>query len=114
MDIPESVDIGGHTIKVVRRTAIVDGEECWGTFNAKSLEITIDESIPDSLALETFWHEIVEALNVFAETDLAHHHIQVMGLLLGQVATSIEWSGGRKRNETLARAARKPSHKKRG
>ena len=100
--IPTSINIGGHTIQVLREAAVVDGDECYGTFDPKTLEITVDPDIPDSLALETFWHEVVEALNVFAETDLDHNHIQVFGLLLGQVAGSIFEDG------------KKPSHKARG
>lgn len=111
MNIPESLTIGGHTIQVVRKAAVVDGDECYGTFDPKTLEITICPDIPESLAQETFWHEIVEALNVFAETDLEHHHIQVLGLLLGQVATSMNF--GEEQDQTLAKA-KQPSHKKRG
>ena len=101
MNIPESIQIGGHTIQVIRKAAVVDGDECYGTFDGRTLEITIDPDIPESLALETFWHEVVEALNIFAETDLDHHHIQVLGLLLGQVAASV-FDG------------KEPSHKKLG
>ena len=113
MQIPSSLTIGGHTIKVVRRAAVVDGDECWGTFDPKTLEITIDEDIPESLALETFWHEVVEALNVFAETELEHNRIQVLGLLLSQVAASMSWDIP-EANSSLAKSSKKPSHKKRG
>ncbi len=117
MEIPAKVCIGGHTIQVVRRDATVDGDECYGTFDPRTLEITIAPDIPESMAMETFWHEIVEALNVFAETELDHNHIQVLGLLLGQVATRIDWASTatvEQENSTLSNVARKPSHKKRG
>ena len=124
MRIPKQLQIGGHTITVVRKSAVVDGDECYGTFDPKTLEITICPDIPESMALETFWHEVVEALNVFAETELDHNHIQVFGLLLGQVASSISWDvsstekkpfvATTEQNAPLAKAARKPSHKKRG
>ena len=123
-EIPDSIQIGGHTINIVRKAALVDDEECYGTFDATALEITIDDQIPQTLAWETFWHEVVEALNVFAETDLEHHHIQVMGLLLHQVASSIpalkHAETTPKIEEIRASTARKaakakaPSHKKRG
>jgi len=112
MNIPESLSIGGHRIQVVRKAQVVDGEDCFGTFDPMTLEISIAPGLPDSLALETFWHEVVEALNVFAETELEHSKIQVLGLLLSQVAASMDF--GAERNPSLAHRARQPSHKKRG
>jgi len=85
--------------------------------------MTIDETLPETLAWETFWHEVIEALNVFAEADMQHHSIQVMGLLLHQVVASLPGSGIRavgKNDVTSITKAKKaakskaPSHKKRG
>jgi hypothetical protein len=87
--IPNAIRLGGHTIKVVRRENLMNKADAYGTFDGAELEIAIDAGLEDSLVWETFWHEVVEALNFFSEADMEHKSIQVFGLLLHQVADSV-------------------------
>jgi len=58
-------------------------------FDPTELTITIDESLSDTLYWETFWHEVIEALNFFSEAEMDHQSIQVFGVLLHQIVDSI-------------------------
>jgi len=89
MQIPRQIQIGGHDIKIVRKPDLIEHSEAYGMFDRTRLEIYLDDSLNDSsLAWETFWHEVVEALNHFAEADMEHKTIQTFGLLLHQVFAS--------------------------
>jgi hypothetical protein len=87
--LPETIQIGGHTISVTRRDNLMSRADAYGMFDGAALEISVDSALEDSLVWETFWHEVVEALNFFSEADMAHRDIQVFGLLLHQVAESV-------------------------
>ena len=86
---PRYIRLGGHVIKVTRKTDLVTEQEAFGTWDDGNLEISIDAGIANSLAWETFWHEVVEAINTSIEGRLDHSVIQSMGLLLHQVFNSI-------------------------
>jgi len=87
--LPKEIQIGAHTITIERRAGLINHSSAYGLFDATSLEIQIDESLSDTLAWETFWHEVMEALNFFSEAGLEHKSIQVMALLLHQVADAV-------------------------
>ncbi len=88
MRIPKTIAIGGHEIKVIRKPDLIDHAEAYGLFDKTELAIYLDESLEGSLAWETFWHEVIEAINHFAEADMEHKTIQTFGLLLHQVFVS--------------------------
>lgn len=87
--LPKAIQIGGHTIKVSRQKGLLDNLEAYGIFDSVELSITIDDSLTNTLAWETLWHEVVEAINFFSEADMEHKSIQVFGLLLHQTIGSI-------------------------
>jgi hypothetical protein len=87
--LPSHIKVGGHTIDVVRQKNLLSHSEAYGMFDPTGLVITIDESLTNTLAWETLWHEVTEALNFFAEADMEHKSIQVFGLLLHQIVDSI-------------------------
>jgi len=87
--IPKEVSLGGHSIKVIRKEGLLEHAEAYGIFDGIELTITIDKSLNDTMAWETFWHEIVEAINFFSEADLEHRTIQIFGLLLHQTVNSV-------------------------
>ena len=68
---------------------LLDNADAYGTFDGISLEISIDSGLSNTMAWETLWHEVVEAINFFSEADLEHKSIQVFGLLLHQTINSI-------------------------
>jgi len=87
-DIPKTIQIGLHTITISFEKGLKDekGNPLCGSFEGSKLHITIDSDIPDTLKIETFWHEVVEALVFFLEIKMPHDKIQSFGLLLSQVA----------------------------
>ena len=87
--LPKSIAIGGHRLKIQRKKNLLTEQNAYGTFDSVSLIITIDDSLSDTLAWETLWHEVVEAINFFSEADIEHKSIQVFGLLLHQAVNSI-------------------------
>lgn len=83
--LPASICIGSHNINIIRK----DLDDCFGYFDGTKLEIAVDSELDDTLAWETLWHEVVEAINFFSEAEMEHKSIQVFGLLLHQVIDSI-------------------------
>tara|TARA_R100000353_G_scaffold175950_1_gene147921 strand:+ start:2005 stop:2358 length:354 start_codon:yes stop_codon:yes gene_type:complete len=83
--LPKSISIGSHNINIIRKEL----DDCFGYFDPAKLEIAIGSTVDDTLAWETLWHEVVEAINFFSEADMEHKSIQVFGLLLHQVIDSI-------------------------
>jgi len=88
MEIPSKIQIGGHEIKVVMKQDLVEHSEAYGMWDLDKMSIYLDKSLSDSLAWETFWHEVIEALNHFAEAEMEHKTIQTFGVLLHQVFVS--------------------------
>ena len=86
---PKYIRLGGHVVKVTRKKDLVSEHDAFGTWDDGNLEITIDADISNSLAWETFWHEVVEAINTSIESNLDHSVIQTTGFLLHQVFNSI-------------------------
>ena len=87
MQLPGSVLLGAHRIEIVRKD--LNSEEAFGVFDSENLTITLDTNLSGTLLWETFFHEIMEALNFFADANLEHKTIQVFGLLLHQVMASV-------------------------
>lgn len=86
---PKYIRLGGHLISVQLIDELVQTEEAFGTWDDANLQISIDSSLSTSLAWETFWHEVVEAINTSIDSKLDHSVIQSMGLLIHQVFNSI-------------------------
>lgn len=87
--LPTAIKVGGHEIKIIRKAGLMEFCDAYGLFDPTGLTIAIDESLTNTMAWETLWHEVVEAINFFSEADMEHKSIQVFGLLLHQVVDSI-------------------------
>lgn len=87
--IPQSLQVGGHTIEIIRVENLTGMAEAYGLFDPANLTISIDASLTNTMAWETLWHEVIEVLNFFSEADMEHKSIQVFGLLLHQIVDSI-------------------------
>ena len=89
-DIPEQIVVGAHKIPVKFKPDLLGHAEAFGLFDKNEMAIYIDAALENngSLAWETFWHEVLEALNYVTEADMHHRDIQTMGLLLHQVFDS--------------------------
>ncbi len=90
MRIPNQIEIGGHVIKIEMRSGLVSYNQAYGMFDPTELKILIDADIKHSIQIETFWHEVVEALNFFCEANMDHSKIQTFGFLLHQVSISMD------------------------
>ena len=85
MNIPKSIKVGGHTIKVIvgsqrpfeKQGASID----WHN----EIYIIDDYDSPESNMAEGFLHEIVEQINSKYEIDLEHKQITVLTQALFQV-----------------------------
>ncbi len=86
---PKYIRLGGHIISVNRVKDLVEHQEAFGTWDDANLQISIDSDLSTSLAWETFWHEVIEAINTSIDSKLDHSVIQSIGLLLHQVFNSI-------------------------
>lgn len=93
MRIPESIQLGGHTITVEFQSDLVANCEAYGLFDPTNLRIIIDRDVDPSIQSETFWHEVVEAIVFFTEAGLEHSKIQTFGILLHQISASMEVDG---------------------
>ena len=87
--LPKAIRVGGHEIQIVRQPGLMDFCNAYGLFDPTNLTISIDASLTNTMAWETLWHEVVEAINFFSEADMEHKSIQVFGLLMHQVIDSI-------------------------
>ena len=87
--LPKTIAIGGHQLRILRRKNLLSEQSAYGIFDSIELTKSIDESLSNTLAWETLWHEVVEAINFFSEADLEHKSIQVFGLLLHQTINSV-------------------------
>tara|TARA_R110000824_G_scaffold55027_2_gene151595 strand:+ start:2819 stop:3127 length:309 start_codon:yes stop_codon:yes gene_type:complete len=90
MTIPKSICVGGHTITIHFQSGLVSYNQAYGLFDPTNLKILIDADVNSSVQNETFWHEVVEALNFFTEAEMDHNKIQTFGVLLHQIANSME------------------------
>ena len=88
--IPKSIRIGGHLITIHFETGLTSYASAYGVFDPNNLKIVIDADVGESIQHETFWHEVVEALNFFTEAEMQHDKIQTFGVLLHQIAKSME------------------------
>ena len=86
-DIPEHIEVGAHKIPVIFKPDMLTHAAAYGLFDKDKMAIYLDKILEEnsSLALETFWHEVMEVLNYVTEADMEHRDIQTIGLLLHQV-----------------------------
>jgi hypothetical protein len=89
MKIPKTIPIAGHTIEVKFEKNVTEDCEAYGYFNSNRRVIVIDADIDTDMKEETFWHEVIEALNYFTESEMDHHFIQMYGLFLHQIISSM-------------------------
>lgn len=85
MKIPEKVKIGGHeytckTAPFLGRDHSASGRSC-----GNSLEIEIEETLPQQNKESTLIHEILEQINYRYELDLPHEKISILETALYQV-----------------------------
>ncbi len=89
LHFPRYIRLGGHVIDVVRKKDLIKDDNAFGTWDDELLEITIDARLGPALTWETFWHEVLEAINTATDTNLDHAIIQTHSLLLHQVFMSL-------------------------
>ena len=85
MEIPEKVKIGGHeytckTVPCLGRDHSANGRSC-----GNSLEIEIEETLPQQNKESTLIHEILEQINYRHELDLPHEKISILETALYQI-----------------------------
>ena len=71
MNIPESLKIGGHTIKVQFVSTLPDDVD--GEYDNEKLTISISDRLPQSMKESTLFHEIMHALNGTFDADVTAH-----------------------------------------
>ena len=83
--IPNSLKIGGLTIKVGEKNNLSSNRDRFGEISFMEQKIIIDSSLPEDKKQETLLHEIIEALNGYFSLDLDHEVITTLGFGLYQV-----------------------------
>jgi len=85
MKIPDSIKLGGHTIKIekVMTKDIDNGGEFRDYFNLIKLRNNFDS--PESSIAECFLHEIIQAIRVKNNLEIDHTHLTVLSEVLFQV-----------------------------
>jgi|WetSurMetagenome_2_1015567.scaffolds.fasta_scaffold1293692_2 hypothetical protein len=80
--IPQTVKIGGYTVKVeFAKNQMTDKDQC-GSYNSRTKTITIDPDLTDQLIFGVFMHEIVEAfadIHSIESLQADHHAINQLG-----------------------------------
>jgi hypothetical protein len=82
--LPMLIELGAHTITIEREEL----DDLYGYFEYQKLRIVIDSNCEESLAWETLFHEIIEAINALGEFELEHSVIQQLGVWLHQAVFS--------------------------
>ena len=93
--VPQTIKVGPHTVRV-----LFSHEECnqpdyavFGCFKIQDLEIVLDPQQGDTMLLDTFMYEVIEAINGIYGLELPHPTIQTLGVALSQVLSSAEYGG---------------------
>ena len=88
--IPNELEIGGHIVTVRR---VVDctsdeGHALYGYFAPVAKEIVLDKGLEGAELVDTYIHELLEAVNHITNFDLPHYVIQTVATLMAQALTS--------------------------
>jgi hypothetical protein len=86
--IPESVKVGGYTVSVRFAKGLMTDDNNCGSFNARTMEISIDPELCPELQYGVFCHELIEAVKEIYAIDCLkadHHPINQLGEALHQV-----------------------------
>lgn len=84
MTIPEQLKIGGHVVKVVKSLSLPDDVN--GEFDSRTMTITLDGQLPESLQASTLIHEVFHVLNsTFSEEQMGHALLDSLSEQLYQV-----------------------------
>ena len=89
--IPGSFKLAGHTYSVERMRLDRDRGSKGECFSDQ-LTICIAGDVPESGQQETFWHEVIEAINATYDLGLDHRAITTLGAGVHQVVTTQEGS----------------------
>lgn len=81
-----AIQVGPYRIPVYSVADLVgdEGDRLEGLFDPAIPAIYLDSSLSSTQTQEAFFHEVVEAINNYAELDLEHSKIQTLGFLLTQ------------------------------
>lgn len=77
--------VGAYVVSVYLVPGLRDADNTLGEFDSKEHTIVLDETLEGVELMDTFFHEVMEAINYYADLDMPHSHIQVCGLLMGQM-----------------------------
>ncbi len=92
MHIPASFKLSGHTYVVQRTGFEAQARGFKGSCFNDQLIVQVADDIAESCQQETFWHEVVEAIDFTYELKLDHQIISVLGAAIHQVVETREGS----------------------
>lgn len=74
--IPDEIRIGSRTVKVTMEPNLeLNGQKLLGMFMPDKQEIVLSADIQSAdVLMETFWHELVHAINDFVRFDVQLQH----------------------------------------
>jgi len=88
--IPSEIKIGPHTIPISRENR---QDNTYGTYNGNAQKINIVNNISKTLQVDTFIHEIIEAIDHLHDLKLyklSHSVITTLGCCIAQALENIE------------------------
>ncbi len=91
MTIPSTFNLGGHTYTVRRMDKTLDRGAKGECFNDQ-LTVFVRDDTPQSDQQETFWHEVMEAINHRHDLQLSHGVLTTIAVGIHQV--DVTRSGG--------------------
>lgn len=89
MALPKKIQVAGHAIRVERPKNLKAVNSEYGYFDPDTLTIYIDAGLEGDHEGELLFHELIEAANILFELSLPHQTIQILGVLLHQIAKQL-------------------------
>lgn len=96
--VPGTIQIGGRVYQIKQVPDLGLREGSHGYRSSHELAIVVDSRLNDTMKAETFWHEMVEGINVcYCAKTIPHDTIEGFGNGLFQVMMGIgielDWGG---------------------
>jgi hypothetical protein len=79
LKLPKTVRVGGHDISITyENEPKVDGDDCWGSYEAETKIIALKKSLCPSMMTEVFIHEVIHAVAINRCLKLTESEVGVL------------------------------------
>lgn len=97
MIIPKKLKraVGRRDLIIKEEEGLGNNTNCYGKFQNGNSTIILDANLVQDKKEETFWHEIIEAIDIVNALGLKHNIINILGTNIAQVINSLEEAYGK-------------------